>query len=250
MKHRLLILCSAICLLLSGCNSGARNRSDASSQAEAATLTAEFTALEDGLASLKTKVFGSSGWSLYSGGEYLIAAYDDALVRYSIAENNVDHVVRFERPRGWWCSIILSPDGEAALVKAGEHPEYRKWTNQVLVDFREKSCRAVEEEYALPKRAGDSNSIYEIELRRDAERMFYRLTAEGKSLEIRSVPDYAMSLGAYAVIDENRMGVLFASSKEANGYLGYDTFAVIDISQDEIIQQHTLNQWDEEGVSS
>ena len=141
-----------------------------------------------------------------------------------------------------WCSTIISSDGEMVLAKAGNHPEYNLQTNQVLIDFNKKSCENVPNKIGFPERTG---SPYEIEITLDEnEKPFYKLIALNENVkneEIHSVPEFAISISGYVIIDESRMGVIMGSE-----YLGYNKFVVIDIIQDKIIQVCAINEVESE----
>ena len=242
-------------LLLSACGDGSSRQSEVSysdslnEQMQMETeLTAKFLVLEDGLEALKILIWGSRGWSLYSGGEYLFAAFGNYLVRYNITENRVDSVVEFDKPEYWWCSTSVSSDGETVIAKAGNHPDYDVWTNQVLIDFRQKTCRLISDDFKLPEKENNPYFLYRVEKEFNTEEnMFYKLYALDENLsdkEIKSVSTYAVSLSESVLIGQNHMGVIMGSSEEANGYLGYDKFVVIDITQDKIIQECIINKWD------
>ncbi|MCL2508084.1 MAG: hypothetical protein FWF05_02775 [Oscillospiraceae bacterium] len=241
MKKTTSILLIAVCLLLSACGSEI--------DAEKARLTAEFLTLDNGLEALKTLFWGAHGWHLYSSGDYLFAAYGDYLVRYDITENRVDSVVKYAQPEYWWCSTSISPDGETVIAKAGNHPDYDDWTNQVFIDFKQETCKSVPDDFELPETA-NPHLLYRLEKEFNGENLFFKLYASDEDIvgkEIRSVPQYTVSISECVPIDGSRLGIIMGSSEEANGYLGYDKFAVIDIARDEIIQECMINEWDDVG---
>jgi|GEM_PF-3312174 len=244
---KLLILLFALCLLLSACTGGGGlgAPTTTSPQPETPQLTAEFLPLDEGLEALKIFYWGSEGWHFYAGGEYLFAAFGGYLVRYSIAENKVDRVVAFDYPESWWCGTSVSPDGEMGVVKAIEIFRSPDETNKILIDFKQKTVAPAPEDFQFPKKENDLNFLYRIEERSDEdENRFYKLSALDGSVTDKEIHAILVSLGEATLIDENRMGVIMASGEETSGYLGYDKFVVIDISQDKIIQECVLNEWD------
>ena len=245
MKNRTLILLLFFCLLLSSCEGKPIENivitPGESAEIAGPKLTAEFSVLDEGIEKLKSLEYGTEGWGLYSGGEYLFATlgFKNFLVRYDISENKVDNVVEFEKPDGFWFSTAVSADGEEVLSKAGNYPEFKEWTNQILIDFGIKDCKRVPDKFKFPYRENNAYSLYSVETVWDDDgEYFYKLTAINESVndeEIRSVPGFAISTSSYVIIDENRMGVITGIGIGCK-------FMIIDIAQDKIIQECAINE--------
>ena len=112
-----------ICLSLSGCG-------------KTPPLTAEFLSLEEGLEAVKTFYWGSQGWRLLAGGDYLFTVFGNHIVRYSISENRVESIVKLNAPEYWDSYISPSPDGETVMAIAVEFPGGPGETNEILIDYR------------------------------------------------------------------------------------------------------------------
>ena len=161
------------------------------------------------------------------------------IVRYSISENRVESIVKLNAPEYWESYISPSPDGETVMAIAVEFPDGCGETNEILIDYRQKTYAPKPEGFLFPEKENDPYLLYSVDIKEGSFYQLYNKGMEYKEIRAVSPEDGSISISGYTLIDENRMGVIIGHS-----YLGYDKFLIIDINQDIIIQECVLNEWD------
>ena len=204
---------------------------------EIPTLTPTFLPPGTGTEALKPLIWGSEGWWLDTQGDYIFAHFFRYLLRYDIKTNKIDKIIDLgDAPQSWWYASTYSPDGQTCVVQA-QNFDGPGETGRLLIDLKNETVTETEQEH------------FSHSTQTNPRQVEPRLLEHGygwfiNDVEIKALRPYAATITEVIAIDENRVGALMPVSDEANGYLGYYKFAVIDLAQDKIIQECPMNVLD------
>jgi len=199
-----------------------------------APLSPMFLAPGTGREALKPLIWGSEGWWLDTQGDYIFAHFFRYLLRYDAKTNEIDKFIDLgDAPQSWWYASTHSPDGQSCVAQAQEF-DGPGHTGRVLIDLKNETSKPTEQAH-FPHSTQSSPAQVEARLLEHGYGWFLN------DVEIKALRPYAGTIAEVIAMDGNRAGALVPVSGEANGYLGYYKFAVIDLAQDRIVQECPMN---------
>ena len=197
-------------------------------------LTPIFLPLGAGREALKPLIWGSEGWWLDTQGDYIFAHFFRYLLRYDARTNKIDKVIDLgDAPQSWWYAATYSSDGQSCVAQAQEF-DGPGHTGRVIIDLANETVAVTEQEH-YPHSTQNNPCQVEARLLENGYGWFIN------NVEIKALRPYAGMITETIAMDGNRVGALMPVSAEANGYLGYYKFAVIDLEQDKIVQECPMN---------
>lgn len=265
-KFIYLFIC--ICLLLGTAACGKKDQKkpvDLSNMKVDEKYYPEFMDSTEGKESLKSLVFGSMGWSLYSSDNFLFALVGRYIVRYNINENNVDQII--QRGADEWPSITsFSKDGRYVITG---NFDFNGTTsrNYFLMDLEKQTvnliCDVYDEEkideiinQKIPdeiKKDINSNLTFNhnsfnesstLEFNSSLEKPYKTIVIfhdeQGNTKELTSLEGYS-TCGAYNIFDKEKIGVVMPVEPMSCD-IGNYKIAIVDVKQDKIIQEYILNK--------
>lgn len=248
----------AFALTLASCTN-AKTRGNDSIKWQSDTEKLVFTDVEVTREELQSSIWGSHGWRIYPSENYIYAGHGKFLLRYNIANNEIDKALRLDNNIS---DIILhfSSTGKHAIGFSLSYPK-----NIYLLDFEEQNTSFLadsENDFAIEMlpleiraefnkgnfffEANNYNlSVLEYNINYNAEQDRYlAYSRDGLSYlhEITALKGASLnSEYPFVGIDGKTIGSLVPASEDEGMYLGYYKFVLIDIEKDEIIQECPIN---------
>lgn len=205
-----------------------------------------FMGVQEGKAALKDLVFGSQGWWLDTGEDYVFAIYGHSVVRYNIDKNEIDTIINLgESYKGWPTAVSVSSKGNHLIIYDFDFGNSASCANYFLIDIKKEKTTPLAEKYDKSKHNEFREKIPE-EVRGEVEGFRF------KSEESTKVSDEVMDLilkknniNKYSLdniinIKDNKSCAFIPYNEELTGYLGYYQFVVFD-EKGNVIQQCELN---------
>jgi hypothetical protein len=216
---------------------------------------------------LRSAYWGSHGWAigLPEHSDYMFAIFGSYLLRYNIAGNTIDKVVKRTCPPGFEPSWRLSTDGRYALSYQSPFPDGTGSGPVALLKFDGGGVTHVSDTTdmfsteLLPQHIRDAfnfstwgwdgvkpraldNYTLVYEYVEGVGNCLYAYDGSGQKREIPELRNSLLSSELpYVVVDGKTICTLIPMDYNSRAYLGYYKFALIDLESGKVIRECPIN---------